>query len=247
MDKKYSFLPDIKRSTDSSSFVKHSLNRDEEFLEASLDKFSTLTKQPRNLESIKLTSFKQSNRNKLSIVNKNPSNPSSTPLNFKWDVTTPKLKLTKAIDFPIAAIESPDQRKKRLMFEQKVFLEQKSLQKELKHMKSIEYLKHSQQVRNDLEEKERFIINQNDNENNLSDRKSNYLIFDVWASHNIKDINLNNEIINKFYTLDNRRIRYYQKERPNYFNYSKSTTELDKSGEKKDSKLIDSATFLNFE
>jgi hypothetical protein len=245
MDKKYSFLPDIKRSTDSSSFIKNSINKDEEFLEASVDKFSTLTNQPRNLESIKLTSFKQSNQNRLSLVNKNPSNPNSTPLNFKWDVTTPKLKITKAIEFPIAAIESHDQRKKRLMFEQKVFLEQKTLQKELKHMKSIEYLKHSQLVRNDLEEKKGLFNNDNEN-SNLTNRKSNYLLFDVWSSHNIKDINLNNEIINKFYTLDNRRIRYYQKERPNYFNYNKSTNELDKK-EKKDSKLIDSATFLNFE
>jgi hypothetical protein len=239
MEKKFSFLPDIRKSSD-SSFVKNSINKDEEFIEASLDKFTKLTKQPRNIESIKLTSFKQLPTNKLSLTNKNPKNPNSTPLNFKWDINTPKLKLIKALEFPIAVIESPVERKKRLIFEQKISLEQKSLQKELKQMKSMEFLKHSEDVKNQLFERE-SLFNDNDKE-----RKRNYLLFDVWASHNIKDINLNNEIINKFYSIDNRRIRYYQKQRSNFFNYGKSSDELDKV-DKKDTKIIDSATFLNFE
>ena len=43
---------------------------------------------------------------------------------------------------------------------------------------------------------------------------------DLWSSSKYQDINLKSQIINHFYSLDNRHIRYYRKTRPNYYEFT---------------------------
>ena len=201
------FLPPIKHNklnvaSNSPVFIENNMRKEKTFLAVGVEKFSILTNQPKYVsDKVKLTSYsaKSSRHNNHS----NPTNmerffPNATSLNFKWDSKEmPKLRVLKANkEVPRSVLESADEKKKRLIFEQKVIIEQKHIEKSLKDLRTIQLLTHS----NDTLKK----INKYRPSFNWS---NDFLKPDIWNSIDFRDINLQNDIINHMYSLDNRVLR----------------------------------------
>jgi len=207
-----SFLPPLKPSEDKLSLHKKSplllennLNKNKEYYEARLDKFSILTKQTEKSDRIKIESMV-----KRSL---DPSNqPISTPVNFKWDPKEmPKIKLSKTNDVPLNKVEKSKDKKKRLMFEQKMAIDHKLFDKALRKMRSMEYLSHSNEISKQIKERE-VLFNR--------EFKQLEELPDIWCSIDSKDIKLQKEIINMLYSFDNRRIRHKRQTQSDFFSFT---------------------------
>jgi hypothetical protein len=108
-------------------------------------------------------------------------------------------------------VEKSKDKKKRLMFEQKVAIDHKLFEKALRKMRSMEYLSHSNEISKQIKERE-VLSNKEFSQNDG--------LPDVWCSIDSKDIKLRKEIINMFYSLENRRIRHKRLEQPDFFSFT---------------------------
>jgi hypothetical protein len=209
-----SFLPPIKPSEDKLALHKKSplllesnLNKNKEYYEARVDKFSILTKQPEKTERIKIQSLA---RRSTDASNQ----PVSTPINFKWDPKEmPKIKLSKANDILSSQVEKSKDKKKRLMFEQKIAIDHKLFDKAVRKMRSMEYLAHTNEISKQIKERD-VLLNR--------EFKPNRELSDIWCSIDSKDIKLQKEIVNMFYSLDNRRIRHKRLAQPDFFTFTEN-------------------------
>lgn len=217
INKKQSFFPPIKHSQNkllltnkNAVLVENNLSKEKEFLEVSLDKFSLLTNQPKSVEKIKLNTFMPKNSTSLENVLFPPQATNST--SFEWNSKEmPKLKISRFNDAPSKSVnESSADKKKRLLFEQKRALEQKQYEKNMRHLRSNEYLSHSNDTFKKIVHRHGS-IKDNMDYNQISKP-------DLWSSDNFKDINLKKDIIQTFYSLDNRHIRDFRKYNEDYFN-----------------------------
>jgi hypothetical protein len=203
------FLPPLRHNkldvTNSSPvFIENNLKKEKQFLAVSVDKFSVLTNQPKDVSSkVRMASYSAKTRS-----NMEKTFPSATSLNYKWDSNEmPKLKMTKAKkEVPRHVAENNLEKKKRLIFEQKVLIEQKSIEKNLRDMRTFQLLTHSNETIKQL----------NKNRPNFS--WSNELLKpDIWNSIDFRDINLQNDIINHMYSLDNRALRFARRSNTEFF------------------------------
>lgn len=205
------FLPPLKNNklivtSNSPVYIENNIKREKEFYAVGVDKFSVLTNQPKDVsDKVRMVSYsaKSTSRNNLEKYF-----PSATNLNYKWDSNEmPKLKLYKANkEVPRSVAENLNEKKKRLIFEQKVLIEQKNIEKGLKDLRTFQLLTHS----NETVRK----INKNKQNFNWS---NDLLKPDIWNSIDFRDINLQNDIINHMYNLDNRMLRHLRRSNTEFF------------------------------
>jgi hypothetical protein len=215
------FLPPLKPSrnrlqvtSDKPVYLENSLGKPNEMLQLSVDKFHVLTKQPKSEEYVKLNSpamFTRSNR-----FSTNNNIPETTPVNFKWSsAEMPRLKISKqskqAGTNAHGLDESIDEKRKRLLFEQKCSLEHKFFEKDLRQARSLEFQQHSSETFKKIRRREK----KKESKKGSQSGSERIQKPDVWASDNFKDINLNKEIIVHFYSTDNRHIRYFRNSKNN--------------------------------
>lgn len=196
------FLPPINRSknrletaSNSPVIIENNINKKREHIEVSVDKFSMLTHQPRDEFNIKLSTYSpRYQNNRLSALNL-----PITPITVKWRTKqVPMLKLKPASQDP--KIETLEERRQRIIFEQKRLMEEKLAEKTKRNQRSMEFKSHSDEVRRKFRMRS---LESSPNRSRLTydDR------FDIWGSDNFKDIALQKEIIRGFYETENRRIR----------------------------------------
>lgn len=205
-EKTIPFLPPIKQLknkltiSNKSPIVmeNHFSTKNKEFFEVGVDKFNVLTNQPKQLEKIRISGY----LSKSKSLEK--SFPRATPIQFKWDPNDmPKLKINKASETPREGNIS--ERKKKMMFEAKLAIEQRALEQRLKDARAQEFEEHSKETRRKI--KKRKSIQKDTSKP------------DIWDSCDFRDINLQNDIINHIYSVDNRAIRHYQKQRENFYKF----------------------------
>lgn len=213
--KKNSFLPPIKNSENKFQLtnknpvlIENSLSREKELLEVTLDKFSILTKQPSDTENIKFESCLPKSFGSQENMFYPPQATSST--NFEWNTKQmPRLKINKS-QLPSSVNETPSDKKKRLLFEQKCALEQKQLEQNFRNLRSNDYLAHSNQTYSNIIKKR----------NSLKESAELHSKPDVWSSNNFKDINLQKDIINSFYNMEHRHIRYNRQFNDDFYKFT---------------------------
>lgn len=211
------FLPPIKNSKNKlvlsnkdPILYENNLKKDRELLEIGIDKFSVLTNQPNTIEKIKFESFVPKSFSSL----ENLLNNHTTSSNFEWNSKEmPKLKINKSSDLSLNAIENQSAKKKRLLFEQKLILEQKQFEQNYRNVRAAEFLNRSNETY------KRIHKEKSKESTNYSNSKK-----DIWASSDFRDINLQNDIIKTFYSIDNRAIRYNQQFRNDFFAFTPNAT-----------------------
>ena len=198
-----SFLPPIKQSQNRLDltnkhpvYIENNINKEKQLFAFSVDKFSVLTKQPKQIETCKLTSYStNSNRDK--------SFPRATPVLFKWDTKEmPKLKVIQTKNRPMSLIENPNEKRMRLQFEQMSVLEKRNFEKMNRNTLTEDFLSHTSSQFLDNS----FALAANDK--------------DVWGSCNYQDINLRKQVIEQFYSLDHRQMRYFRQIRPDFYKFT---------------------------
>lgn len=209
--KTLTFLPPLRHNklnvTNSSPvFIENNIQKEKEFLAVSVDKFSILTNQPKDVSNkVRMISYSARSRS-----NGEKTFPSATCLNYKWDSSEmPKLKMTKAKkEVPRHVAENNNEKKKRLIFEQKVLIDQKNIEKNLKDLRTFQLLTHSNDTIKQI----------NKNRPNFS-WSNDLLKPDIWNSIDFRDINLQNDIINHMYSLDNRALRFNRRSNTEFFKF----------------------------
>lgn len=210
-------LPPLKQSQDrllltnkTPIIIENNLKREKSFLELSVDKFAVLTNQPKKLEKFKLNTYPPGSA-KYSSSN----DFRQTPSNFKWDTKNmPQIRVTVPSKIPRNFSEKSAEKRMRLLFQQKLALERIHSEKRQRLLQSQAYMSHSTETIRGVNEHQHK-------------KRGGSMVFeaeskkpDLWASPEFQDINLKSQIINHFYSLDNRHIRYFRKTRPNYFEFT---------------------------
>lgn len=204
-NKGLTFLPPLRQSENAlmitskdPAFFENSVNHDKELYELSLNKFELLTNQPRVVENLKLESY--------SCKTKSSGQPRATPMLCKWDSKEmPKLKVVKIKNRPIH-LETATERRMRLQFEQIGLLKKKEVARSLRQVPAQRFNSQSY----DFGNREAYQAGYHD--------KSN-----LWASCQVQDIQLRNQIIDKFYDLESRKIRFYRNEKADFYTFTNST------------------------
>ena len=205
------FLPPLRHNklnvtSSSPIYIENNINKEKEFLAVGVDKFSVLTNQPKDVsEKVRMISYSAKSTSKNNL---DKFFPSATSLNYTWDSSEmPKLKMVKVNkEVPRNVAENVNEKKKRLIFEQKVLIEQKNIEKSLRDLRSFQLFTHS----NDTIKK----INRDRPNFNWSNE---LLKPDIWNSIDFRDINLQNDIINHMYSLDNRTLRHLRRSNTEFF------------------------------
>ncbi|CAF0732583.1 unnamed protein product [Brachionus calyciflorus] len=209
------FLPPIKKnkltlSNNDPVLYENNLKKDSELLEIGLDKFSILTNQPNTIEKIKFkkTPWPEASSDFDNLLNNNNNNMTSS---FEWNSKEmPKLKINRSSDLSLDTLDNPSTKKKKLLFEQKLILEQKQMEQSYRNIRANEYLNRSNETY-------KRISNRDKHKENTSFQ---HFKKDVWGSTDYKDINLQTDIINTFYSLDNRAIRHFRQQRNDFFEFT---------------------------
>ncbi|RNA23818.1 hypothetical protein BpHYR1_036200 [Brachionus plicatilis] len=215
---KNSFLPPLKFSKRSISLsqknpvlIENNLKKDKEILEIGIDKFSVLTNQPGTIEKIRIDTFLPKSN---SIDNLNNNFTSST--NYEWNTREmPKLKINRSSDLSVNFNENSSEKKKKLLFEQKLLIEQKQLEQNFRNIRANELL-----------------VRSNETYKRISKDKVKARNFDqhfkkdIWSSNDFRDINLQNDIIKTFYSMDSRPIRHFRKFRNEFYTFKPNTSKV---------------------
>jgi hypothetical protein len=141
--------------------------------------------------------------------------PEATPTASKWS-PLPKLKITKSKGYTRVSIKGENKNRMKLQLEQRLIVEQKTREAAARRARVQELLK--KRTKETLKRIKEQKVNQENCENQIVDK---------WSSDDIRDINLQREIINTFYSLNNRKIRYGQNSRPDFFNLNKKNNAFD--------------------
>lgn len=221
-EEKYMFKPTLshshrlKASNTRPFYLQNNMNRERTFMEVNVDKFAQLTNnQSQETKSIDLKGLEHG-KNKPTLRSFNTNNTEQMPkatliTNYKWNpAKMPELRIINKTDenVPQQIAESEADRKKRLVFEQKVEIEHKLIEKGLRQLRAYE-----------LAARSSMVAQNNRLRRSLSQSveaptgKSN----DKWGSINANDIQLKKEIIEHFYSMDNRSIRCFRPTRPDFF------------------------------
>lgn len=199
-------LPPLKQSENQLTitnnepvYLANHINHEKQLYEISLNKFDVLTNQPTTIENCKLSSFSSSSfKNAKSM-------PRATPLMCKWNTKEmPKLKIVK-VKNKSAKFETPNERRMRLQFEQMGILRQKNEEIASRNLMSRQYASSSMHA-----------FDSKSYNAGLHDDKN------LWGSTAYKDINLGNQIIDQFYSLDHRQMRYFRDKRPDYYKLTRN-------------------------
>jgi hypothetical protein len=208
--------------------IENNLGKDRELISVGLDKFDLLTNQPRVEFDVKLVSSgapphrRHQHHHRLSGYGL-----ATTPIHFKWRTSEmPRLKLMQTSSEALLA-ETSNERRKRILYEQKCACEQQHLEKSLRLARSIEFEARSKETRvRRVNEMKREKLMRDDDESyrgGMLMGNTNKIVRDVWGSDNFKDIMLQKEIIRTFYETDNRHIRYFKgRGREQYFKLEKN-------------------------
>lgn len=210
-------LPPLKKSHDrllltskTPIIIENNFKKEKSFLELSVDKFSILTNQPKRVEKFKLTTKPTTAK----YVNELPIK--TTPMSFKWDTNNmPQIKVTIPSKVPKGMTEKSSEKRMRLLFQQKQALDRINSEKRERLVRSQELLSRSTETLKSVNEKQKKRRNSAAIE---AENKSKAA--DLWGSTKYQDINLKSQIINHFYSLDNRHIRFFRKTRPNYYEFT---------------------------
>jgi hypothetical protein len=215
--RKLFLLPPVKQSEDkllitrkSPIIIENNYKKEKSFLQLSVDKFSILTNQPKKVEKFKLTTYPTSAK----YPNEIPAGRTTTPSNFKWDTSNmPQIKVTVPNKVPKHLKEKAAEKRMQLLFQQKIALERINSEKRERNSRSQEMLSRSNETLKNIKER----MKKRSSSTNLEVANENN---DLWASNKYQDINLKSQIINHFYSLDNRHIRFFRKTRPNYYEFT---------------------------
>jgi hypothetical protein len=210
-------LPPLKKSHDkllvtskAPIIIENNFMKEKSFLELSVDKFSILTNQPKKIEKFKLTTKPTSAKyvNELSVK--------TTPMSFKWDTNNmPQIKVTIPSKVPKSLTEKSSEKRMRLLFQQKLALDRINSEKRERLVRSQELMSRSTETLKSVKEKQKKRRVSTTLETEHKSKAP-----DLWASTKYQDINLKSQIINHFYSLDNRHIRFFRKTRPNYYEFT---------------------------
>ena len=110
--------------------------------------------------------------------------------------------------------EKSSEKRMRILFQQKLALERIHTEKRNRLLRSQELLSHSTETLKMVNEQQKKRSSSMLLDSDASKKT------DLWSSSKYQDINLKSQIINHFYSLDNRHIRYYRKTRPNYYEFT---------------------------
>ncbi len=197
-------LPPIKQSEnlltvlnkDPVYFANH-INHEKEIFELSLSKFEVLTNQPTDVENCKLSSFSSNS------YSKTKSFPRATPVICKWNTKEiPKMKVVKSKN---VGLESANEKRMRLQFEQMAILKQRNDRATNRSLMAQQLAAVNHSFENSS-----FNAGIHDSDN-------------LWGSTNFKEINYRNQIIDQFYSLDHRQMRFFRKTRPDFYTFTKNT------------------------
>jgi hypothetical protein len=218
-NKSLAFLPPIKHNrlemtSKHPVYMESNIGRDKQLYEFSLDRFNILTNQPKNIENCKLSSYTTNSSNAMLQQRSTGSTfPRATPVFFKWDEKEmPKIRVVKTKHRPMSLIENANEKRMRLEFEQMNMLKNK--------------MNRSTNISHDVDT---FITRSTSNFlptglEGLAQRNPK----DLWASNEFNDVNLSKQIIDQFYSLDHRQMRYFRKlGRPNFYKLTASRKQLD--------------------
>lgn len=212
INKKNSFLPPIRTSKNKFCLSKkdpiifeNNLSKSKELLEIGLDKFSILTNQPRSIEKIKIYSYVPKSYSIEDML----GNKFTSSTNYEWNTREfPKLRINRFSDLSLNFTDKPSEKKKKLLFEQKLIIEQKQLEQNFRNIRANELFSKSNETY-------KRITKEKTKRKNFE----SHLKKDLWSSSDFKDINLKNDIINTFYAIDNRSIRQNRKIRNDFFTF----------------------------
>jgi hypothetical protein len=229
---KYTFLPPVRRNTLRGSnpapvyIESHAAapSRERAFLAVSVDRFALHSSglaadEPPKVEIVDLGA----GRGGVKEPGTYPKSTARIPAaKYIWNTSQmPALRMAALgeKEVPFEKAETIDERKKRLIFEQKNVLEAMLFEKSMRTMRSDQLTMHSRKVAK-KNAQFRSSLGLDGSLSGGRDKASG----DKWGSINPKDIKLKKEIIDQIYSTKTRGIRCYQKWNPFYYGQTVNDT-----------------------